>query len=262
MQAQMSSIDELNVDRRTVTGGALHRTDTRERLRDGDRIVATSGDDIDSAGGLDSPSNVTRDFGALDIRVTSHRREKRPCFDHRVMIEAERTVLARRRDPLKNFRGCLRPELGDRRQASVARSGLELLDRVDVQCFADLVNPRGGQARNGQHVHESLGHRFAKLLEVARLACLHEIAHDGQRRRTQTAHPRERAGLQHRREIIRAEREDRCRRAGVRPNLERAFPVELEVRRDLRQHVRGGARIHSVQYGLGGESDPTLASLA
>ena len=55
------------------------------------------------------------------------------------------------------------------------------------------MNSRRREAGNRQHVEQTLGHRLAKLLEVARLAGLDEVAYDRQRRRAETAHAGERA---------------------------------------------------------------------
>ena len=162
------------------------------------------------------------------------------------MIETKRAAFAGRGDSLKNLRDGLLAELGHFRQTSVARRSLELFDRVDVQRLPDLMNSRRRHPGNGEHVEQSLGHRLAQLLEVARLAGLDEVANHRECRRAEAAHAGERAGFEHRREIVRAERENSRRRAGVRANFERALAVELEVRRDLRQHVRGSARIHGV----------------
>src|SRR5438477_12324599 len=104
----------------------------------------------------------------------------------------------------------------------------------------NLMNARRRQPLNVEHVEQPLGHRLAQLLQVARLARLYEIAHDGQRRGSEPANAGEIAGTIQWREIVGAEGEERLCRACVRATLERALPLELEIGRNLRQHVRVG----------------------
>ena len=178
---------------------ALHRGDARERLRDGDWIAAASSDDVDPAGDLHPPSNVAGDFRAFDVRMTLNRGEERSRFDHSVMVETQRAAFADRRDSLQDLRDGLLAELGHFRQASIARRRLELFDGVDVQRFADLVNSRRRHAGNVEHLEQSLGHRLAQLLQVARLAGLDEVANHGERGGAEAAHAGERSGCEQRR---------------------------------------------------------------
>jgi len=184
---------------------------------------------------IPAPSSTLRLYSRVAVPSRSspccsmNRGEKRSRFDDSVMEETKRAAFANRRDSLEDFRNGLFAELGDFRQASVARRGLEFLDRVDAQRFADLVNSRGRHAGNGEHLEQSLGQRLAELLEVARLAGLDEVANHRERSGAEATHARERPGFEHRLQVVRAKGEDGRRRPGICTNFERALTIELEV---------------------------------
>src|SRR6266700_611517 len=98
------------------------------------------------------------------------------------MVELERAVFARGGNPLEDFGDCLWTELRQCREPSVVCRRFELLDRLNAECLVDPMDSEGRKPGDVEHVEQSFGHRLAKLLKVARLAGLDEVANDGERR--------------------------------------------------------------------------------
>src|SRR5262249_35230741 len=130
------------------------------------------------------------------------------------------------------------------RQPAIHCRGLELLDRLDAKRLVNLANPRRTQAGNRQHLDESLWHRRLELLEIPGRARVDEIPDHRQGGWSEAANLAQLTGAIERTEILHRERADLARRAGVGACLERALALQLEIRRDPRQDVRGGARVH------------------
>src|SRR5205085_9930053 len=85
------------------------------------------------------------------------------------------------RDALQDAIGRLIPITWHLREATVTRRLLELVERLDAKRFVNGVDLRGRQPGNVEHVEQAFRRRLTKLLEVARLAVLEEIANHGER---------------------------------------------------------------------------------
>ncbi len=107
---------------------------------------------------------------------------------------------------------------------------------------------RGRQAWHAQHLEQALGCNGPELLEVQRLTMLDEIADDGKGRRTESAHRRELAASQGVAEIVGLESAQGASGGVVRASLEAILAVQLEIRRDLTQHMRRRPRINRQRY--------------
>src|SRR5207248_11714352 len=140
--------------------------------------------------------------------------------------------LAQERNALEDFLGRLWSEARQRGQASIARRGLELLERLDTESGVNLVNLLRPKSGDVEHLEETFRRRFAQLLEISGLAELDEIADDRQRRRTETAHRPQLARPIQRRKVVASQGEKTLGRAQVGAALERVLAVQLEVRRD------------------------------
>src|SRR6185437_15496315 len=85
------------------------------------------------------------------------------------------------RDSLEDLRRSAAAEARQRRQPAALRGRLEPVHRRDAESLVNGLDLRGAEAGNAQHLDQPVGSFGAQLLEVARLAALHELA-DGRER--------------------------------------------------------------------------------
>ena len=196
--------------------------------------------DIDIADGLTKPAERSSDRCAQDVRVRLNHRLKTNAFNARVVVEPLRAAGPKQRNAGENFFRGLFAVAGELGKASVTSRFLELVHRLDAETFVDVVDLLRRHAGDAKQLEQPFGRRRTKLLEVSGLAVFDQIANDGDRRWTQSAHRGELAGLQRGREVIGFEPTKRASRGTIRPGLEMILPVQLEIGGDLRECVRRG----------------------
>ena len=203
-------------------------------------------DDVDVAHDLAAPADRARDLG-----LAARRDARRTSATQRAGLGRARAGRARarrspqERDALEDLLGGLVAEARQCGEASVARGGLELVQRLDAEpswISVDLARCRA---------------RARAASRAAPRACPPAAARATRTRRSppgRAARPawpaRARAPRRARRRARAApmssvsRREHRARGGLVRARLEPVLAAQLEQRRDPREDVRGGAGIH------------------
>ena len=243
VQAERDSVDEQDLDRRAGPGRLFHSANARERRGDGLGIGAAPGDDVEVADRLAMAAQGSGDGHAHDVGMRRDHRPQSLALGASVVVESLRPARPEERDAGENLVGGLLAVARELGETPVAGGLLELVDGLDGERLVNPEDLRRSHARHPQHLKQSLGSGGPELLEIQGLAMLDEIAHDRERRRTESANRGELAGLQRVAYIIGPEPAQRPGGGIVGARLEAILPVELEVRRDLREDVRRGPRI-------------------
>ena len=242
------AVDVPNAHRATGARCGTNAGDAREGLRHLRRRVRARGDDVDVGNHFTPAPDRTGDLGADDVRMGSDGCHQRVRLDRRVRIQRHDARVAHEPDALQDFLGGFRAHAFDFRETSVLRGRLEVREGGDANLRMQLVNLLDAKARNAHQFEQPFRRRFTQLFERPRFTGLHEIADDGQCRRPEPPDLRELARAQQRAQIVGGEGKEAARGRLVRARFEPILARQLEESRDLRQHVRGGARVHARNY--------------
>src|SRR5439155_1294524 len=142
VQIQASPVDEADHNGRVRTLGVPHPRNSSKGLRGFRRRAPTGGDEYDTRRYLAMAPDIACDFHSLDVRMLSNHRDQLRGFDKRVVMQAERSLVAQKRDALENPLRGLGAEPRQRGESAVARCSLQLLQRLEAKAimyFADLV---------------------------------------------------------------------------------------------------------------------------
>ena len=152
--------------------------------------------------------------------MRAHGREQSVALGDRVRIQHQDASVSHERDTGEDFLRRLRTNALERRQLSALRGRLQIRERRNPELRVELVNLLDTESGNADEFYQAFRRCLAELLEVLRLARLHEIANDGERGGSETANTGELSGSEQGREIVRSERQHAARGPLIRARLE------------------------------------------
>ncbi len=224
--------------------GILHVLAACDLGRHLGRRARTRRHDVDVAHHRTAPPDGAGDLGPGDAGYREDLRAQPLRLRERVRVQHEVTRLAQIRDAPRDLRGRFRAEARQRREAPVARGGLEILQRVDAQSLVDRADLGGAEPRHAEHLEQTFGRVLLELREERGIAARREFRDHGERRRPYAAYAGEGAARNRLGEFAVAHVLQGARRGAVGAALEAALPFEFEQVGDLFKDVRGGTGLH------------------